>query len=103
MSSKQRLSTIISLIVISSMILAACGGPEAAAPTATPGAGGQPTEAAATATQAPAGEATNTPASSTGGTGAPKIKNANTMVVGVAGDPESLDPACEYDTDSATV
>src|SRR3982751_5042218 len=106
----RRLSTIISLMVILSMLLAACGG-GTESPTATPGTGtGEATQAPAgdaTATQAPAGEATNTTAPSggnTGGnTGGPKMKDANTLNVGTSADPESLDPAWEYDTASATV
>src|SRR5690349_14757331 len=103
MASKRQLSTIISLLVITSLLLAACGGTET--PTATPatptaGRQGQATQAA---TQPPAAEATNTTAASGGTGGSPKIKNPDTMVVGAPGDPQSLDPAWEYDTASATV
>jgi peptide/nickel transport system substrate-binding protein len=108
-NSIKRLSTTLSLMVILSMLLAACGGTNAVptdtpgstggtAATATPGAGndvGTPTIAPAVATN------TTQPSASTGS--GPKMKDANTLTVGTSADPQSLDPAWEYDTASATV
>ena len=89
---------VMSLLVIASMLLAACG------PTAVPTTEGEPaeaeTEAPAEETEAPA-EETEAPA---GPEVKPEFKNPDTyMVVTGAGEPETLDPAWTYETAGSTV
>src|SRR5947209_3032433 len=100
-NSIKRLSTTLSILVILSMVLAACGG-TTASPTDTPGATGGTDATATTSTSGGTGQATQAPAvatnttqpsgGTTGGSG-PTMKNPDTLTVGAAGDPQSLDPA----------
>ncbi len=87
----RKLFTLLSLLVLASMLLAACGG---AAPTEAPATGGEePTAepAAPAATDAPA--ATEEPAAS-----GMKSKDPTTWVEATIGEPETLDPALAYET-----
>jgi peptide/nickel transport system substrate-binding protein len=81
---------LLSLLVLASMVLSACGG---AAPTAAP------TEAPAQATEAPAvTEAPTSAATEAPTTGAFKSKDPTTYVEATIGEPETLDPALNYET-----
>jgi peptide/nickel transport system substrate-binding protein len=86
------LFVLLSLLVVASMILAACGG--AAAPaTEAPTTGEEPTTAPE-ATEAPSTDPTEEPATS----GAPKSKDPTTFVSVSFGEPDLLDPALDYET-----
>ncbi len=96
---------IISLLVILSMVLSACGGSDA---TPTTGATGGATDATpTTATGTTGGNATAAPTGATsgqtGGAGSVKDNHPNTIVEASAGEPESLDPAWAYDTASSEI
>jgi peptide/nickel transport system substrate-binding protein len=96
----------VSMLLLVSLVVAACG----AAPTATPA----PPAGGATATTAPQATATAAPGQPTA-TAAPmqptataaatpvSLKNPGTIVYATIGDPQSLDPAWEYDTASGQV
>lgn len=79
----RKLFALLSLLVIASMALAACGGQEA------------PPAATGEATDAPSVESTQEPAS-TGGEF--KSKDPTTFVAVTIGEPETLDPALAYET-----
>lgn len=108
----------VSLMVVTALLLAACGG----APTTAPGKPtSAPTKAPATSTTAPtqaaqatpaptkAAQATATPvpeqpmATPAPGAQAVPLKNPNTIIEATIGEPESLDPAWAYDTASGEV
>jgi peptide/nickel transport system substrate-binding protein len=104
MNKRVRKSAIaVSMLLLVSMVLAACGATPTAAPppaaaTATPVAS-QPTTAPGQPT------ATTAPAQPTA-TSAPTpvaVKNPNTIIYATIGEPESLDPAWAYDTASGQV
>lgn len=83
---------ILSLLVAAAMVLSACG-----APTATP---------APAATQPPAATQSSAPAATTAPTAAGptfKSKDPTTFVEASFGDPDTLDPALDYETAGATV
>jgi peptide/nickel transport system substrate-binding protein len=81
---------LMSFLVLASMVLAACGG---AAPTAAP------TEAPAQATEAPAvTEAPTSAATEAPATSGLKSKDPTTYVEATIGEPETLDPALNYET-----
>jgi peptide/nickel transport system substrate-binding protein len=87
-----------SLLVIASMLLAACG--PTAVPTTEVEAPAEETEAPAEETEAPA-EETEAPA---GPEVKPEFKNEDTyMIVSGAGEPETLDPAWTYETAGSAV
>jgi peptide/nickel transport system substrate-binding protein len=83
----RKLFALLSLLVLASMILSACGG---AAPA---------TEPPAPATDEPAPAATEPPAATEAPTtGGPKSKDPTTLVSAQIGEPETLDPALAYET-----
>jgi peptide/nickel transport system substrate-binding protein len=86
----RKLFVLMSLLVLASMVLSACGG--AAAPATNP---------PAAATNPPSG-ATEAPAATTAPTEAPaagpKSKDPTTFTKVSFGDPETLDPALDYET-----
>ena len=85
--------TLLSFLVVASMALAACGG--AATPTQAPAAA---TEAPSQATEAPAPSATEAPAMGDFMSSDSTTYNAVTF-----GDPETLDPALDYETAGGAV
>ena len=87
----RKLFVLLSLLVVASMILAACGG---AAPTEAPEPAGQePTTAPA---EPEPTDAPTTEEPTTGGT--ITSKDPNTFVYVTFGEPTSLDPALDYET-----
>jgi peptide/nickel transport system substrate-binding protein len=84
----RKLSTLISLAALASMILAACGGPAPA--TQAPAATEAPTMAA---TEAPTSAATEAPT-----TGNFTSKDPNTYFAATFADPGDLDPALDYES-----
>ncbi|HSJ88424.1 MAG TPA: ABC transporter substrate-binding protein, partial [Anaerolineales bacterium] len=80
---------LLSLLVVASVVLSACGG---TAPTAAATQAPASTEAPA-ATEAPTSAATEAPA-----TGAIKCKDPTTYLEATIGEPETLDPALSYET-----
>jgi len=84
----RKLFALLSLLVIASMALSACGG--GAAPTAAPATG---------ATEAPATGATEAPAADAGF----KSKDPTTFVDASFGEPDSFDPAYDYETQGGEV
>ncbi|MCL4560303.1 MAG: ABC transporter substrate-binding protein [Chloroflexi bacterium] len=93
-------SLVFTAVVIASMVLASCA-PATATPTSSiPSTGSTPSAAAPTTavnTPAPVSPTTAPTASST------QVKNPNTLVYATISDPQSLDPAWQYDTASQTV
>jgi peptide/nickel transport system substrate-binding protein len=87
----RKMFALLSLLVLASMVLSACGG--AAAPTAAATQAPASTEAPAV-TEAPTSAATEAPATS----GAIKSKDPTTFVNATIGEPETLDPALAYET-----
>ena len=85
----RKLFALLSLLVLASMILSACGG--AAPATQAPAATEEPSQPAAT--EAPGTAATEAPT-----TGGPKSKDPTTYVAALIGEPETLDPALAYET-----
>jgi len=85
----RKLFALLSLLVIASMALSACG--TGAAPTTAPG---------TDATEAPAADATEAPADATG---AAKSKDPTTFISVSFGEPDSLDPAFDYETAGSEV
>jgi len=84
----RKLFALLSLLVLASIILAACGG---AAPATQPPAPATEEPSEPAATEAPA----STEAPTTGG---PKSKDPTTLVSAQIGEPETLDPALAYET-----
>jgi peptide/nickel transport system substrate-binding protein len=81
----RKLFALLSLLVIASMFLAACGGTTSTEEPAAP---------VAPATEEPAAPATDEPAAPAGFTS----KDPTTLVNAVIGEPETLDPALAYET-----
>ena len=86
----RKMFALLSLLVLASLVLSACGG--AAAPTAAATQAPASTEAPAV-TEAPTSAATEAPT-----TGAFKSKDPTTFVVATIGEPETLDPALSYES-----
>lgn len=87
----RKLFSILSLLIVGSMVLAACGG---AAPTSQP---------AAPAPAEPGAPAPAEPAAPSEPSGAMSSPNPTTFVNVTFGDPETLDPALDYETAGAEV
>jgi peptide/nickel transport system substrate-binding protein len=86
----RKMFALLSFLVLASMVLSACGG--AAAPTAAATQAPASTEAPAV-TEAPTSAATEAPATS-----GLKSKDPTTYVEATIGEPETLDPALNYET-----
>jgi peptide/nickel transport system substrate-binding protein len=86
----RKLFTLLSLLILASMILAACGGGAPATQPPAPQTEEPSTTEEPSATEPPA--ATEAPASGI------KSKDPTSFIVATIGEPETLDPALDYET-----